>query len=96
MIFLDSAATDPDVPISKGKNRSRGVKTSPDPSNPMDEELTAEETDEQIPIAAESNVNSPVKILYHFMFVKPLVDVVIRSIDLEKKKKILSFLGRRK
>ena len=52
MIFLDSAATDPDVPIRK--NRSSGVKTSPDPSNPMDEELTAEETDEQIPSAAET------------------------------------------
>ena len=63
MIFLDSAAPDPDVPISKGKNRSRGVKTSPDP---MDEELTAEETDEQIPSAAESNINSPVKSLYQF------------------------------
>ena len=76
--FLDSAIksnkkrgfADPNVPTNTRKNMSSRLKTSPDPSNLMDEELTAEETDEQIPTAAGSTVHSSPKSLYHFVFFK--------------------------
>ena len=78
MIFLHSAIesnkkrgfADPNIPTGTRKNKRSGVKTSPDPSNLMDEELTAEETDEQIPTAAGSTVHSSPKSLYHFVFFK--------------------------
>ena len=76
--FLDSAIksnkkrgfADPNVPTNTRKNMSSRLKTSPDPSNLMDEELTAEETDEQNPTAVGSAVDSSRKSLYHSVFSK--------------------------
>ena len=58
---------DPDVPIKIRKKRNSGVRTSPDP-NRMDEEPSSDETDEQIPTAAESTVDSSRKSSYRFVF----------------------------
>lgn len=58
---------DSDMPIEIRKKRSSGMRTSPNP-NRMDEDPSSDETDEQIPTAAESTVDSSRKSSYRFVF----------------------------
>ena len=54
------------MPKETRKKKNSRVKTSPDPSNRVDEELS--ETDEQNPTPEESTIDSSGKSSYHFVF----------------------------
>ena len=74
------------------------MRTSPDPSNRMDDGHLSDETDEQIPTAEESTVDSSGKSSYHFVFlIACIYSWHYDSFDLEKKAKKWGgpFFGRR-